>query len=259
MKGAAGRGPRERCALTREKLDITGVVILAYVSDQSDDTTTEVSWLAVFVHRLPALRLTVSVVLVSVVSLALTTSTAWADAATDRFQALARDQLEKPYLKAPFPCDTFWASSGKDRYVVDMAPWAAASGLRRGDHPVAYAGIPLAGTVDSDQEVWAQVPNREYVDVHVERAGKEVLLRIPCRDNRQKWEAGVSLWRAIAVGRWQDCVDTVSRLVKIAGYAPSGLHYTAILCMLEKAKSEKQRPPDEYWRRLHAWTTKAIE
>jgi len=28
--------------------------------------------------------------------------------------------------------------------------------------------------------------------------------------------------------------------------------------MLEKSKSERQRPPDEYWRRLHAWATKAI-
>ncbi len=29
--------------------------------------------------------------------------------------------------------------------------------------------------------------------------------------------------------------------------------------MMEKAKADKQRPPDEVWRRLHAWATKAIE
>jgi S1-C subfamily serine protease len=29
--------------------------------------------------------------------------------------------------------------------------------------------------------------------------------------------------------------------------------------MLEKSKSERQRPPDEYWRRVHTWATKAIE
>jgi S1-C subfamily serine protease len=29
--------------------------------------------------------------------------------------------------------------------------------------------------------------------------------------------------------------------------------------MLEKSKSDRQRPPDEYWRRLHAWATKAID
>jgi len=29
--------------------------------------------------------------------------------------------------------------------------------------------------------------------------------------------------------------------------------------MLEKSKSERQRPPDEYWRRVHGWATKAVE
>ena len=211
-----------------------------------------------FVHRLVGLPLTVSLLIVGVLWLALPTSAAWADAFTDGFQANARDQLQKPYRKAPFPCSAGW-SSGKDNYVVDVTSWAAASGLRRGDRLLAFGGTPLAGTGDSDQEVWAQVPRGEYVDIRVERAGKEVSLRLPCRDNRQKWEAFNALLQAIAEGRWQDCVDAVSRWVKIAGYAPSVSLYTAFVCMLEKTKSEKQRPPDEYWRRIHAWATKAIE
>src|SRR2546429_596578 len=77
-------------------------------------------------------------------------STAWADAFTDRFQASARDRLQKPHFKMPYPCSDFWASSVNYGYVVDMTPWAAASGLRRGDRPVAYGGIPLTGTLDSD-------------------------------------------------------------------------------------------------------------
>jgi len=191
------------------------------------------------------------------------------DAATERFQARARELLRKPYHKAPFPCSTFWAR-GNDYYVVDMTPWAAAFGLRRGDRMVAYGATSLTGIVDSDQEVWARVPHGppslpwekaldEYADIRVERAGKEVSLRVPCRDDRQKWEANLALQRAIAEAHWQDCVDAVSRWIKIAEYAPSGIHYTAILCMLEKSKAEKQRPPDEYWRRLHGWATKAIE
>jgi len=189
-------------------------------------------------------------------------SMAWADAFTDRFQADAREGLQKPYRRTPYPCSAFYSSSGKDGYVVDMAPWAAAAGLRRGDHPVAYGGTRLTGIPDSDYEIWSRVPYGEYVgyvDIRVERAGKEISLRLPCRDDRQRWEASVGLLRAIAEGRWQDCVDAVSRAVKIAGYASSVALHTAILCMLEKAKSEKQRLPDEYWRRLHGWATKAIE
>jgi hypothetical protein len=71
------------------------------------------------------------------------TSTAWADSQTDRFQAYAREQLQKPHRSTPYPCSDFWAGS-KDSYVLDMAPWAAAAGLRRGDRPVAYGGTPLA-------------------------------------------------------------------------------------------------------------------
>ncbi len=236
-------------------MDIPGPVVLACVLLSP---TARVVGSPVLVHRFAGLPLTVSLLIVSVLWLAFATSTARADAFTDRFQANTRDVLQKPYHKAPFPCSAGW-SSGKDNYVLDVTPWAAASGLRRGDHLVAYGGIPLTGTEDSDEEVWARVPRGEYVDIRVDRAGKEVSIRLPCRDDRQKWEARVALGQAIAEGRWQDCVDAVSRWVRIAGYAPSGILHTAVLCMLEKAKAEKQRPPDEYWRRLHAWATKAIE
>jgi len=128
-------------------------------------------------------------------------STAWADAQTDRFQANARDQLQKPYRQAPYPCSPFGSSSGKDGYVVDMTAWAAAAGLRRGDRPVAYGGTPVTGIEDADNEVWARVPHREYVDVRVDRTGKEVSLRIPCRDDRQRWETYVALGRTIVEGR----------------------------------------------------------
>ena len=30
-------------------------------------------------------------------------------------------------------------------------------------------------------------------------------------------------------------------------------------CMRERTKATAQRPPDEYWRTVHAWATKAIE
>src|SRR3989441_9845220 len=188
-------------------------------------------------------------------------STAWADAFTDRFQANAREQIQKPYRRTPYPCSAFYSSSGKDGYVVDMTPWAAAAGLRRGDRPVAVGGTPVTGIEDTDNEVWARLLHSEYVDIRVDRAGKEVSVRMPCRDDRQRWEAYVAVGHAIAEGRWQDCVDAVSRWTKAAGYAPSGTLQTAVLCMLEKSKVGKQSPQEQgaYGRILHAWATKAIE
>jgi hypothetical protein len=140
-----------------------------------------------------------------------------------------------------------------------MTPWAAAAGLRRGDRPVAYGGIPLTGNLKSDNEIWAQLPRGEYVEVRVERAGKEIALKIPCRDDRDAWQARVAEYRAISEGRWQDCIDAISRTTRINGYSYSGAQYKAILCMGEKAKAEKQRVPDEFWRRVHAWATKLID
>lgn len=211
-----------------------------------------------FVHRLVGLSIIVWSLIVTVLWCGLT-STAWADAQTDRVQAAARGLLQKSYYKAPFPCSNLWAASGQDRHVLDLTPWAAASGLRRGDLPVALGTTRLTGTADSDNEIWALIPRGEHVDIRVERAGKEVSLRLPCRDDRQKWEAFVALNQAIAEGRWQDCINGVSRLVTVAGYAPAGFLYAAVSCRLEKAKSERQDVPEEYWRGLHAWATKVIE
>jgi hypothetical protein len=185
-------------------------------------------------------------------------STAWADSQTDRFQNYGREQLQK-LRKTPYPCAAFWSSSGRERYVVDMRPFAAAAGLRRGDRPVAYGEIALTGNDDSDNEVWARLPHSEYVDVRVDRAGKEVSIRLPCRDDRPSWEASSTLWRAVAEGRWQDCIDAVSAWIKVTGYAPSGSMQIGVLCMLEKSKSERRRPPDEYWRRLHAWPPRPLK
>src|SRR5262245_30044326 len=83
--------------------------------------------------------------LLVVLLIAVRASLVWAGASTDQFQSWARERLQKPYNKAPSPCAYFWVSSGKDGYVVDMTPWAAAAGLRRGDRPVAYGGTPLTG------------------------------------------------------------------------------------------------------------------
>jgi S1-C subfamily serine protease len=140
-----------------------------------------------------------------------------------------------------------------------MAPWASAAGLRRGDRPLTYGGVPLTREFDSDNEIWSRLPQSQHIDIRVDRAGKEISIRLPCRDDRPEWEASVALWRDIAEGRWQDCVEAVSRRSKVTGYAPSGLQYIAILCMRELSVSKKQPFPDDYWRKIHAWANKAVE
>jgi len=211
-------------------------------------------------RRLPKRAITVRLLVLSVLCIAMQTSLVWADAFTDRFQNFARERLQKPYNKAPSPCAYFWVSSGKDGYVVDMTPWAAASGLRRGDRPIAYGGIPMTGNLDTDNERWATMPRGDYVDIRVDRAGKELTLRLPCRDDRPRWEAFIAVEQAIAEGRWQDCLDAVSNAIKVDGIASAGRLQIALWCMRERLKLEKQAPPpDEYSRRIHAWATKAIE
>jgi len=198
-------------------------------------------------------------ILITILIFGFTPANAAADPLTEALQKRARQLLEKPYAKAPSPCTGFWASSGKDRIVVDMTPWAAASGLHRGDRPVAYAGTRLAGTEDSDSEVWAQVPGGEYVDVRVERAGKEMSLRIPCRDDRPAWEATVALAQTIIEGRWQDCIDGVPKYSQLRGMTPASYLYVTIVCMRGKIEAARQPPSDEYWRLVHRWATKAID
>jgi S1-C subfamily serine protease len=212
----------------------------------------------VFVQRFFGLPGIGWLLIASILWCALATSTSWADAQTDRLKSNARDQLLKPYRKAPYSC-TGPAVSGKDNYVVEVTPWAAAAGLRRGDRVTAYGGTSLTGIEDSDIELWAKISRAEYVDFRIERAGKEIELRIPCRDDRARWDVYVALGQAVAEGRWQDCIDAASRVVTVTGMASSGSLHVAVLCMLEKAKAERQPPPAEYWRRLHAWATKAIE
>jgi hypothetical protein len=96
----------------------------------------------------------------------------------------------------------------------------------------------------------ASAPHTEYVDVRVDRAGKEFSIRLPCRDDRPEWEASAAIWRAIDATQWQDCVEAVSRRIEVTGVASAGVQNVAILCMREKSRSEKQRVPDEVVSRL---------
>ena len=175
---------------------------------------------------------------------------------TERFQRWAREQLAKPYTQAPFACsDDGWMSS--KNYVVDVAPWAEAAGLRKGDRMVAFGEISLA-QYDAG-EAWSKAARGGGVAVRVERAGHEMSIALPCRDDAEGWTARVGVWRAVADAHWQACIDALRAYSKVTRMAPASVLRVAWECMRERGKAAAQRLPDEYWRTFHAWATKAIE
>ena len=177
-------------------------------------------------------------------------------ARTERFQRIAREYLDKPYVQAPSPCGNGLWSSVKNS-VVDLSPRAEAAGLRKGDRLLGFGGISLA-QYDSE-EAWSKVPRGDEVTVRVDRRGTEVSLQFPCRENAEAWKAAVASWRAVVDGQWQACVDGVRDYSRAARMTPASALRVAWECMRERGKAAGQRLPEEYWQTLHAWATKAIE
>ena len=175
---------------------------------------------------------------------------------TERFQRIAREYLDKPYVQAPSPCGNGLWSSVKNS-VVDLSPRAEAAGLRKGDRLLGFGGISLA-QYDSE-EAWSKVPRGDEVTVRVDRRGTEVSLQFPCRENAEAWKAAVASWRAVVDGQWQACVDGVRDYSRAARMTPASALRVAWECMRERGKAAGQRLPEEYWQTLHAWATKAIE
>jgi hypothetical protein len=179
------------------------------------------------------------------------------NARTERFQRFARERLAKPYTLAPFACDDggWWSEKN---YVVDMAPWAEATGLRKGDRLVSFGDISLA-QYDTVSEAWSKVPRGDGVSVRVDRGGKELSVQIPCRDSSRTRQVTVATLRAIADGQWQACVDGIRDYAQLTRVTSASMLRVAWECMRERGKAARQTLPEEYWRTFHAWATKAIE
>jgi hypothetical protein len=175
---------------------------------------------------------------------------------TERLQLFAREYLDKPYVQAPSPCGNGVWSSVKN-YVVDLSPKAEAAGLRKGDRLLGFGEISLAQY--DPEEAWSKMPRGDEVAVRVDRAGTEVSIQFPCRENVEAWRAVVNTWRAVVDGQWQVCVDGVGAYTRAIRMTSASTLRIAWECMRERAKAAGQRPPDEYWRTLHGWATKAIE
>jgi hypothetical protein len=143
-------------------------------------------------------------------------------------------------------------------YVVELAPWAEAAGLRRGDRMIELGGISLA-QYDAQSEAWSKVPRTENITIRVERAGREVSIQLPCRDDAEAWRARLAILQAVVDGQWQGCIDGIQAYTKATRMTSATVLRLAWECMRERGKAAKQSLPDEYWRTFHAWATKAIE
>ena len=178
-------------------------------------------------------------------------------ARTERVQRFARERLAKPYTQALFACDDggWWSEKN---YVVDMAPWVEATGLRKGDRLLSFGDISLA-QYDTAGEAWSKVLRGDSVSVRVERGGKELSIQIPCRDSSRTRQVAVSTLRAIADGQWQACVDGIRDYAQLTRVTSASMLRVAWECMRERGKAARQPLPEEYWRTFHAWATKAIE
>ncbi len=178
-------------------------------------------------------------------------------ARTERVQRFAREQLAKPYVLAPFACDDGGWSSVKN-YVVDLAPWVEAAGLRKGDRLLSFGDISLA-QYDTATEAWSKLTRADNITVHVDRGGKESSVQLPCRDSSQTRQAIIATLQAISAGQWQACVDGTREYARITRVTSAVTLRLAWECMRERDKAARQAAPEEYWRTLHAWATKAIE
>jgi hypothetical protein len=178
-------------------------------------------------------------------------------ARTERLQRFAREMLAKPYTREPFACtDSGWV--GAKGYVVDLATWGEAAGLRRGDRVVEIGGVSLA-RYDSESEAWSKVSRGDNVTVRVDRAGRDMSIQVPCRDDAEAWRSRVAVLQAIGDGQWQTCTDKIQDYIRITRVTSAGLLRMGWECMRERGKAAGQRLPDQYWRTMHAWASKAIE
>jgi len=178
-------------------------------------------------------------------------------ARTERIQDWAREMLARPYTAAPFACtDEGWTSA--DNYVVELAPWAEAAGLRRGDRIIEFGGI-LLGNYDTPGEAWSKVARSERIMIRVERGSRDVSIQLPCRDDAAAWHARNTILQAVASGQWQECIDGIRGFAMVSQMTSASALRLTCECMRERAKAARESLPDAFWRTLHAWAMKAIE
>jgi S1-C subfamily serine protease len=143
------------------------------------------------------------------------------DAATeaDELIRLAQERLESSYLQQPFTCMDGWVS-GPSGFLLQLSPWAESAGLKRGDRLLQIGAVRMSGSVDWEAAM-RQLPAEADFEVHVERAGRQAQVRLPCRDHRPYLSAERSLWEAITARNWDACIRATEKVSETFGAASS--------------------------------------
>jgi S1-C subfamily serine protease len=198
-----------------------------------------------------------SVLLASVTALSLV-STVVADERTERIKNLAQERLDRSETRSPYACDDGWVADSTG-YITDLTQWAETSGLRRGDRIQSIGDVPV-----SDVGNWQMALSRltapgGSLKITVERGSRLVKLDVPCRDHKPIWRIDRDIFEAMAVGRWEHCIDASRRLLQIVNRPWSIYLTTQLECWSEKLKRDKLTAPEDFWRLYYGAATARLE
>lgn len=180
-----------------------------------------------------------------------------ADERTDRLKDGIRAGLDRPGVKAPFPCDDGWLGSGE--YVVDVTDWAEAAGLRRGDRFIAMGGVSVANAGHWTDALSKATPEKT-LEITVDRQGREITLSLPCRDNREWWRTQRNMFEAAVAERWGDCISGSRRLLQLARRPFSFMLQAQVDCWSAELRAERSATvPKDFWLLLHQLANQYLE
>jgi S1-C subfamily serine protease len=184
-----------------------------------------------------------------------------ADERTDRLKAAARTHVSKPYLAQPHPCDDGWLAA-ETGHITDITPWAEVSGLRRGDRLVALGGILV-----SEAGHWgialSRVTSGSKLEIVVERQGAATTLQLPCRSNREAWNAEREIFDAILSDSWDRCIAATQAYIRLLRRPFVNVLRLELECLGAKVKSEKTPATsplaDRLWGLMHRVASADLE
>lgn len=133
-------------------------------------------------------------------------------------RALAREALSRLDRVAaePYACARGWAESSAG-FVVALAEWADAAGLRPGDQVAAVGGAQVTGP-EARARAYAQVPNAGPLVLGVNRHGQTLTLALPCRSQPDLFRAERQTLEAASRGDWDGCIVAAREARRLAGF-----------------------------------------
>jgi hypothetical protein len=116
----------------------------------------------------------------------------------------------------PYPCGSGWAESSAG-YVVALAEWAAAAGLRPGDQIAAIGGTPVKDP-EERAHAYAQTSPGGPLVLGVIRHGQPLTLALPCRYQPDLFRAERQTLEAASRGDWDGCIVAARAARQLAGF-----------------------------------------